>query len=262
MQVSAPITFRTVSQIKIAEAIAGEGQPVLLLHGWGANIELVWALGEHLVKMGYRVYALDMPGFGQSDYPPTGWTVFDYAKFIIHYMDAHHLEKVHLFGHSFGGRLGLILGSDYAERICKMALADSAGVLSPTPMLKRARLGVYKGLRNGLESIGAEGLSTQLRTWYGKRYGSADYQSVSGVMRETFVKVVNQDLLPHAARVTVPTILFWGDKDDDTPLWMGQLLEKTIPDAALIVHEGAGHYSYLEFPEKTARVMDALFKQA
>ena len=58
------------------------------------------------------------------------------------------------------------------------------------------------------------------------------------------------------------TILIWGDADQDTPLWMGQKLEQTIPDAALIVHPGAGHYAYLDFPDKTAAIMDALFRGA
>jgi pimeloyl-ACP methyl ester carboxylesterase len=80
-------------------------------------------------------------------------------------------------------------------------------------------------------------------------------------MRETFVKVVNEDLLPYAARVQPATLLFWGDQDQDTPLWQGQLLEKTIPDAGLVVWEGAGHYSYLDRLADTVRVIDHFFKQ-
>jgi pimeloyl-ACP methyl ester carboxylesterase len=80
-------------------------------------------------------------------------------------------------------------------------------------------------------------------------------------MRQTFVNVVNEDLFPLAAQVKVSTLLFWGDKDEDTPLWMGEKLEQAIPDAGLIVHEGAGHYAYLEKLAETVRVMDYFFKQ-
>ena len=80
-------------------------------------------------------------------------------------------------------------------------------------------------------------------------------------MRETFVKVVNEDLLPYAARVQPSTLLLWGDQDQDTPLSQGQLLEKTIPDAGLVVWEGAGHYSYLDRLPDTVRVIDHFFKQ-
>ena len=79
-------------------------------------------------------------------------------------------------------------------------------------------------------------------------------------MRQTLINIVNQDLLDYARRVAVPTILIWGDADQDTPLWMGEKLEASIPDAALIVHAGAGHYAYLDFPDKTASIMDALYR--
>src|SRR5688572_28092751 len=83
-----------------AEAVIGEGKPVLLLHGWGANLSLVWSMAENLARLGYRVYALDLPGFGQSDPPPAAWTVFDYARFVVAYLDYHRLERVYLFGPS------------------------------------------------------------------------------------------------------------------------------------------------------------------
>lgn len=255
-----PTSTITINDIEINQAIAGDGLPVLLLHGWGANIGLVWQLAERLISQGYRVFALDMPGFGNSDEPPVAWSVFDYTKFIIDYMDYHQLDKVYLFGHSFGGRLGLILGADYADRIIKMALSDAAGIRPKTSFWTQVRLNTYKGIRDTLYNMGLDSIADTLREAYNKRYGSTDFQQVSGVMRETFVKVVNEDLLPYAKRVSISTLLFWGDKDDDTPLWQGKLLEKNMPDAGLVVHEGAGHYAYLERLAETTRVMIYFFQ--
>jgi pimeloyl-ACP methyl ester carboxylesterase len=255
-----PITHTTIQGIRTAEAIIGEGKPLVLLHGWGANIGLVWALAERMAPLGYRVYALDLPGFGASDPPPTAWTVQDYARFVVAYWDAHNLDQLYLFGHSFGGRLSLILGAENSERILKMALANSAGIKSPPLPLTRARLTLYKWLRDVLYRVGARSLADRLRAAYNARYGSTDFQQVSGVMRQTFVNVVNEDLLGYAARVKPSTLLFWGDKDEETPLWYGQTLEKTIPDAGLVVYPGAGHYSYLEHLADVTRVMDYFFK--
>jgi pimeloyl-ACP methyl ester carboxylesterase len=256
-----PTSKITIDNITINQAIAGEGEPIVFLHGWGANIQLVWSLAKSMTQHGYKCYALDMPGFGDSDDPPQAWTVFDYANFVIKYLDYHNLSEVFLFGHSFGGRLGLILASDSGNRIKKMALSDSAGIRSEPPLGSQVRLKIYKTIRDTMSNIGLKGLSENLRQQYNKRYGSSDFQQVSGVMRETFVNVVNQDLLDYAARVQCSTILFWGDKDQDTPLWMGQKLEQIIPDAGLIIHEGAGHYAYLEKLAETVRVMDYFFKQ-
>jgi pimeloyl-ACP methyl ester carboxylesterase len=261
---SPPITKIAVDGIRIAQAIAGDenAPPILMLHGWGANIGLLWPLAERLVNMGYRVYVPDMPGFGESDHPPVAWTVHDYVRFVLAYADYHHIEQFHLFGHSFGGRLGLILGAEHHNRIIKMVLADSAGIRSKLPLMTQIRLTLYKTIRTGLNSIGLNKLSEKLRTWYNGRYGSQDFKDVSGVMRETFVKVVNEDLREYAVRVGVSTLLIWGSNDEDTPLWQGKSLEKLIPDAGLVVFSGAGHYSYLENQIQTTQAMDALFKGA
>lgn len=251
-------TFIKVQSRQVAEIIAGEpdGIPILMLHGWGANRELIWPLAERLLRLHYRVYVPDLPGFGQSPAPDVAWSVFDYANFVMNYLDSQHLDRVHFFGHSFGGRLGLILGAEHPERIHKMILADSAGIRPQPSKTSQIRLKTYKSIRGGLQKIGLNTLSGQLSDWYNRRYGSADFQAASGVMRETFVKVVNQDLLSYAARVRPSTLLLWGDQDKDTPLEQGQLLEKTIPDAGLVVLKGAGHYSYLDQVGDCVRIID------
>lgn len=250
----------TIEGLAAVHEIIGVGEPVLLLHGWGANRSLVTPLATPLAAAGFRVYAPDLPGFGDSAAPPTAWTVFDYADWVQKYMDHLALERVHLFGHSFGGRLSLILGADATRRVSRIVLANSAGLRPQLPQSVRLRTQVYKGARNTLNSIGLSGVSEQLRQAYNARYGSSDFNALTGVMRQTFVNVINQDLLAYAQRVAAPTLLFWGDQDQETPLWMGQALEKAIPDAALIVHAGAGHYSYLDRLNDTARVMVHFFQ--
>jgi pimeloyl-ACP methyl ester carboxylesterase len=252
------ITKLSVNGVTIAETTAGDGNPLLMLHGWGASLRLVWPLAAQMIPLGYRVFVPDMPGFGESDLPPSAWSIYDYAAFVIAYMDAHGLEQVNLFGHSFGGRLGLILGAEHGERILKMALADSAGLREPSPASSQMRVNAYKSVRDGLAKAGMKGLSDKLRGWYTERYASTDYKN-AGPLRETFVKVINEDLAPYAARVKPPTLLFWGDQDAETPLSMGQALEKLIPDAGLIVFPGAGHYSYLDNLGETVRIMHHFF---
>lgn len=251
-----------ITNLQIQQEVIGEGVPIVMLHGWGAHIDLIRPLAERLAPLGYRVYLLDLPGFGQSDPPPTAWTVYDYARWVIAYLDAHDLKQTHLFGHSFGGRLSLILGADHPDRVDKIVLANSAGIRAPLPISTRARLTLYKRLRAGLRGVGLGTIADRLQAWYNTRYGSSDYQQISGVMRETFVRVVNEDLRPVAARVQRPTLLIWGDQDTDTPLWQGQALEQIIPDAGLVVYQGAGHYSYLERLTDATRVIDYFYRQA
>lgn len=254
-----PVIFVEIQGIRTAHAVIGAGQPIVMLHGWGADMSLLWPFAQHLERKGYRLYLLDLPGFGQTSAPLTAWTVFDYAAFVLAYLDSQGLDHVYLFGHSFGGRLGLILGAEHPERLIKMALADGAGVRPKSSGSGQLRLKTYKLALNVLRGMGLTAPAERLRAWYSNRYGSADYKAATGVMREIFVKVVNEDLLPYAARVRVSTLLFWGSHDLDTPLAQGQLLEKTIPDAGLVVWDGAGHYSYLERAADTARVLAHFF---
>ena len=79
-----------------------------------------------------------------------------------------------------------------------------------------------------------------------KSRGSADYNAASPVMRQTLVKVVNEDLTHVFPKINVPTLLVWGKNDTATPVSDAQLMEKNIPDAGLVVLERSGHYSFLE----------------
>ncbi len=246
----------------IRQRILGAGAPVLLIHGWGASIDLLQPFAQRLSRRGYCCYMFDLPGFGESDAPPAPFAVADYARFCLAYLDFHELDTAHYFGHSLGGRIGLLLGAEHSQRLRAMALSNSAGLRVAPPWHRRARLKFYQTARAGLERLGAEAAVTRLRQLYNQRYGSADYQNASPIMRQTLIKVVEQDLLDCARRVPVPTILIWGDQDTDTPLWMGETLEREMPDAALITHAGAGHYAYLDFPEKTANIVAALYAGA
>ncbi|MGQ9889775.1 MAG: alpha/beta fold hydrolase [Aggregatilineales bacterium] len=253
----------TIAGLPTACSVLGSGRLVVMLHGWRANMQCVEPLARRLSPLGYRVYTLDLPGFGATPPPPVPWSVHDYARFVLAFFDHHELDRVFLFGHSFGGRLGLVLGADHPSRLIKIALSNSAGVRKPPSRADRLRRSLYRATYRATLSTPRAArlrrLAERLSDWYRNRYGSADYRAAQGVMRETFVRVVSEDLLPYAARVSVPTLLFWGDRDDVTPLWQGRLLEQTIPDAGLVLWEGAGHYSYLDRLGDTARVMDHFF---
>ncbi len=252
-------TTLNVEGLRVSHIVAGEGSPVLMIHGWGANADLMMPLGNRLLPLGYRVYAPDLPGFGGSDLPPSAWSVRDYVDFVLAYMDALKLDQVLYFGHSHGGRIGLVLGAEHSARLSKMALADSAGVKTPASTATQARLKTYKLVRQSLTAVGLKATSDHLRDWYNDRYGSTDFKN-AGPLRETFIRIVGEDLLPVAARVKVPTLLLWGDGDQDTPLAHGQRLEKAIPDAGLVILNGAGHYSYIDKPVESARIVDYFYR--
>ncbi|MDZ4771004.1 MAG: alpha/beta hydrolase [Chloroflexota bacterium] len=230
--------------------------PIVLLHGWGIDSVAMTPIADRLSALGYTCIVPDFPGFGASATPSIAWTVRDYADWSLALLDALDIRRAHLFAHSFGARVALILGADHADRLDKIVLTGAAGVPSRRSLSARVRLTLYKAVRSGLHRLGAAPTAERLAAWYSARYGSADYQAAIGVMRQTFLNVVNQDLRPVAARVSRPTLLFWGDHDEATPLWQGRLLESLIPDAGLIVYEGGDHYAYLQRAAELCRTLD------
>lgn len=249
-----PRTTLSINGIKTAVATAGDGKglPLVMLHGWGAHIGLLWPLAEKLTAAGHTVHTLDLPGFGETPPPSKTWRVADYAAFVRAYMAEAGIERAHLFGHSFGGRISIVLGANHPKQFEKIILCDAAGVKPPTPWYRQLPATLY-GAVEGI--VGDFGPVQALRDRYRQRVGSEDYLN-AGPLKETFLAVIAEDLLPLAPKITGQTLLLWGADDTDTPLWQARALESAIPDAGLVVFKGAGHYSYLDALPDAARVID------
>ena len=108
------------------------------------------------------------------------------------------------------------------------------------------------GLKNYRETVLAK---------FSKKTASADYQAATGIMRQIFVRVVNENLLSLLPQITAPTLLVWGEADYETPLSFGKTMENLIPDAGLVILKGAGHFSYLDRPGDFAAIVDNFLRQ-
>ncbi len=240
---------------------AGQGQAVLLLHGWGSDSGAMWPLAAALAEDDFAVTALDLPGFGESEEPPMPWSAGDYARFVGAVMDALSISRAHIIGHSFGGSVGIVLAAEGAARVGKLALLNSAGVRRPPAWPLRWRSAGMRAARGGLRRLGLSDAAARLSEWSAARYGSADYRAAQGVMRGTLVRVLAEDLTAQAARVQAPTLLLWGERDEATPRWQGELLARVIPDAGLHVFPGAGHYAFLERLSETRHILRYFLKE-
>ncbi len=249
------ITRQTLDGLTVATKVMGEGKPVLLLHGWQGQIESMRPVAERLAPLGYNVHVIDLPGFGYSTLPAETWGMADYARFVAHYLDQCNLKPVNLIGHSFGGRVSIVLGADYPDYVSKIVLTDSAGVLTPLSTGQRVRQAAFGAASATLKLPGVNAFEDRFRRWARDRFGSEDLRS-AGPLEPIFRKVIREDLVPHAARIKAPTLLIWGDQDRDTPLWQAKVLEQTIPDAGLVVFHGAGHFAYRERLADFVRIVD------
>ncbi len=249
-----------IDNIKINYALQGEGEYVLFLHGWGSNIKL-WQGLMDAVSSKYTALALDMPGFGESQEPPASWFVDDYVDFILKFVDEFKPKSLVLVGHSFGGRVIIkMLNRKLPFEVKKIILIDAAGIKPKKTLKQKLRQTTYKMGKWVLNLPPIKKAFPDALENLRKSRGSADYNSATPVMRDTLVKVVNEDLTGLLPNIKASSLLIWGTLDTATPLSDALLMEKLIPDAGLVKVEGGSHYAFLEAPEFVARVVKSFLK--
>ena len=239
----------------------GEGDVILLLHGWGSNITLFDGIIKTL-SPSHRVIAPDMPGFGKTPEPQSAWSVDDYVDFIIKFIDSLGLKKFSVLVHSFGGRVLFKMNAREALPyvIDKVVLIDSAGIMPEKTIRQKISLKMYKLARSVMSTKVLHFLYPDAVENMRKKRGSADYNNATPIMRSTLVKVVNEDLKHLISKVSCPTLIIWGDMDTATPIEDARQMEQLIADSGLVVCEGAGHYSFLEQPGKVHGALKAFFR--
>ena len=224
----------------------GEGQDIVLLHGWGQNIEMMRPIGDNFQDR-FRITILDFPGFGESEEPKSPWTIEDYELMLEEFLKKLNVKKPIVIGHSFGGRVAI----RYSARnpIKKLVLFGSPCIRIQEELSIGVK--ILKKLKQlpGLNEIGE----------YMKNFiGSRDYKAASPIMRQTLVNVVNEDLSKYAREIEEPTLLIWGEQDTEAPLNDAKQLEKIMIDAALIVLPGT-HYAYLENLPRVVAILNNFF---
>lgn len=194
----------------------------------------------------FRTIAIDLPGFGGSPVPDGVWGTADYGVFVRDLLAELGVQRAHFVGHSYGAKTSLYLAATHPDLVDKLVLQGSSGLRTPPSMKARVRRGVSKAAR-AAGRLGDPGI--RVRDAIYRRIQSSDYRD-AGPMRPILVKVVNEDFHNLLARVRSSTLLVWGSEDDAVPLSHARTMEENIPDAGLVVFEGAGHFAYLDEPDR------------
>lgn len=218
---------KTVDGVRFEyEMCRGSRPTVLFLHGWGGSLKSFAGAYERVCDLGYGAVNFAFPVDMPSD-----WGIYDYAAHVRAFMENAEIEKPVVVGHSFGGRVGLILAS---QGLCeKLVLTDSAGLKPRFSLKKKIRIAKYHSMVKRGKPL--DGL------------GSVDYNNMREDKRGVFVRVVNTHLDKLLGYIDCPTLIVWGKKDKDTPPYMAKRLHRGIADSRLVFLDG-GHYSYLDSP--------------
>ena len=231
---------------------------IVLMHGWGCDHTIWDGVRKHLEGVGFRVTALDFPGFGSSAEPPSPWDMEDYTAWFEGFLAERGITNPVLIGHSFGGRVALVFAS--RNPVSKVVLVDAAGVKPRRSAKYYFKVWSFKTLKRLAPILLGSKKANEIIERRRAKAASADYNAASPTMRGTLSRVVNEDLRRHMPRISAPTLLVWGEKDTATPLRDARIMERLIPDAGLVVFDGVGHYSFLERPAQFAAILDSFLK--
>lgn len=212
-----------------------KNKAVVFLHGWGGGFSSFIYFAKRLGDNFFCVLCDMNSSLEQNRVLGVG----DFAQELKVKLDELELKSVCLIGHSFGGRVSAKFCDLFPEKVEKIILVDSAGLPPRRGIcyhLKVKRFKFYKFLAK-------HGLVSEKKL---EKFGSSDYKNLSPNKKATFVKIVNEDLTESFKKIQCPTLIYWGEDDKDTPLYMAKKLNKIIKDSGLIVIKGAGHFSYID----------------
>ncbi|MBR3161303.1 MAG: alpha/beta hydrolase [Bacilli bacterium] len=239
------------------EKYGNKKDKIIILPGWGDTRKTFQFLIENL-KNNFSIYIMDYPSFGNSKIPINELTIYDYANAIRDFIKKEKIKKPNIIAHSFGGRITSILIGKYKIQANRIILIDVAGI-------KRKKLKAY--LKEKIYKILKKCITflpSKQREKYRKKlfsfFASSDYKDIPNVMKKTFQNIVKENLIKYYKKIENETLIIWGDKDIDTPLKDGILLKKIIKNSELITYKKAQHFSYLNYPILTLKIIQNFFK--
>ncbi|MES1245758.1 MAG: alpha/beta hydrolase [Acidobacteriota bacterium] len=246
---------------------AGEGEPVVLLHGFGAST-YAWRKVVPGLAGSFHVIAIDLNGFGYTQRPRTfeSYTREGQADLVLRVMDALGIDRAHLAGHSYGGGISIWLASRHPERLRSLVLVDSsaptyandrrsrlAGLRPVAALALRALLRPGSVRRSLVNSVYDDSLVTPelIREYY-------DRLRVEGVL-DAYVGLTGPLRTPpepvRLESIQVPTLVVWGADDKVISVDAGRRAAGQFPNGELVVLERTGHIPMEERPEELLQAM-------
>lgn len=222
-----------------------KGKTIVLLHGWGQNVEMMKPIGDGLQK-NFHILILDLPGFGQSQEPTSVWSVYDYAQFLNEFLQTFSIKNPILIGHSFGGKVSLVYASKY--NVEKLIVLGSPFRKEITKLSLKTKI-----LKTMKKIPGVKPLADIAK----KHTGSTDYRNASPRMRDILVDTVNLDITEDVKKIKCSTLIIWGSLDEQVSIQDAYLLEQLIPDAGVVEYSGCSHYAYLENLSQTINILNS-----
>lgn len=232
-----------INNININYTIYGNNKKdtIVLLHGWGQNIDMMKPIGNYL-EDDYQILIIDLPGFGNSEEPKYAWSILDYVKAVHEMLDNLEIKNPIMMGHSFGGKIALLYASIYDVK--KL-------VIFAAPINHNHKVSTKSKILKSLKKLP---MMDKIGESMKKYIGSTDYKKSSPVMREILVNHLSTDIYEDLSNIKASTLIIWGENDVTVNPSVAYEIDSKIKDSGVVMLPGT-HYAYLE---NLNRVIDIL----
>lgn len=241
---------------------AGEGPPLLLLHGTGGHLE-AYARNLRGLSQRFRVIAYDMVGHGFSDKPDRPYTVDFYVEHLLSLMDTLGLSRAHLSGESLGGWVAAWMAAHHPERVDRLVLNTPGNITAKPDVMARIRELSLRAVREASPATIRERLEFLMHD-KGQVTEELVQVRLAIYTQPGFLKAMENILVLQdpevrqrytwgpewCGRIRARTLILWTDHDPTGTLEEGRLLQSWIPGSELRVIHGAGHWPQWEKPEE------------
>jgi pimeloyl-ACP methyl ester carboxylesterase len=228
-----------------------DGEVIILLHGYSDSWHS-YALILPLLSKDYHVFALDQRGHGDSSKDATSYTIDNFAADVISFMDAKQIGKATVVGHSMGSLVAQLTAIYHPSRLSRLVLVGSRASwtspeivelhdvvqtftdpVSPDFIADFQMSTIYAPVPpDFLEQVIAESMKVPARVW-----------------RQVMASLAQQEVMSHLSKITMPTLILWGDQDGMFPHSEQETLQRLIPNATLLIYAQTGHSLHWEQPQ-------------
>ena len=251
--------------IVFCEVEGSSSNAIVFLHGWGRSRADFSAMAKEAAGAGFITASIDLPGFGATPPPEVGvgtdWYREVVARAICDFVEKNRVARIAIVGHSFGGRIALKIASELSSNSLDLGAQCVGVMISGVPLFRdNAASRAPLALRMLKAAVRLKVVPKSRLERYRNNHGSADYRRAEGVMRETFVKVVNEDYSNHLRGIErVPLILFWGKDDASAPFDQAQRAVELAKGSRLIAVSG-DHFTFLGEANDVVKELSLLFE--
>ena len=247
----------------------GSGQPLLLIHGmWGDHLD--WEPVLEPLSERYRVIAVDLPGFGQSEADHIEYTAAFFTERLQRLLTRLGIDRVAVCGNSFGGQLAMSLALAAPALVTKLILVGTGGLRKFQPGEIEATLGlrserVLRSLTPEINSFMFGKLFVEQGSETQRRYLEKQNARLKSAAYPQYVRIVNRCmrlaidfyLLGRVKSIQAPVLLLQGDRDPVVPLEWARAAVPLFPKARLVVIDNCGHVPQIEQPARFVREVAA-----